>query len=136
NGETADGTDCNGCFARLVRQGIATNAASYAGSGQIWTYVHGEQAGPPTSQELDQMRALVRQAMEQGALGVSSSLSGPPGAWIDTGTLVAMCEAAAAYGASYSTHMRTEGRGGFESVAEALEMGRRAHVPVDIIHLM
>ena len=130
-----DWTDFNGYFARLLRQGISTNVASYVGSSQIWTYVHGEQAGPPTAAELDQMRALVRQAMEQGALGVSSSLSGPPGSWIDTDTLVAMCEAAAPYGGSYSTHMRTEGRGVFESVAEAIEIGRRAHVPVDIIHL-
>jgi len=128
-------TDFNGYFARLLRQGIATNVATYVGSGQVWTYVHGEQSGPPTAAELDQMRALVRQAMEQGALGVSSSLSGPPGSWIDTDTLVAMCEAAAPFGGSYSTHMRTEGRGVFESVAEAIEIGRRAHVPVDIIHL-
>ena len=135
NGAPADWTDFDGYFARLLRQGISPNVGSYVGSGQVWTYVHGECAGPVTPGELDQMRALVRQAMEQGALGVSSSLSGPPGSWIDTGTLVAMCEAAAAYGASYSTHMRTEGRGVFESVAEALEIGRRAHVPVDIIHL-
>jgi N-acyl-D-aspartate/D-glutamate deacylase len=134
-GGQPDWTDFTGYFARLLRQGISTNVASYVGSGQIWTYVHGERAGPPTPAELDRMRALVRQAMEQGALGVSSSLSGPPGAWIDTDTLVAMCEAAAPYGGSYSTHMRTEGRGVFESVAEAIEIGRRAQVPVDIIHL-
>lgn len=135
DGTPVDWTDFNGYFARLLRQGISTNVGSYAGSSQIWTYVRGEQAGPPTPAELDQMRALVRQAMEQGALGVASSLSGPPGCWIDTDTLVAMCEAAAPYGGSYSTHMRTEGRGVFESVAEAIEIGRRAHVPVDIIHL-
>jgi len=135
SGGEPDWTDFNGYFARLLRQGISTNVASYLGSSQIWTYVHGEQAGPPTATELDQMRGLVRQAMEQGALGVSSSLSGPPGSWIDTDTLVAMCEAAAPYGGSYSTHMRTEGRGVFESVAEAIEIGRRARVPVDIIHL-
>ncbi|HET9321717.1 MAG TPA: D-aminoacylase [Bryobacteraceae bacterium] len=135
SGGEPDWTDFNGYFARLLRQGISTNVASYVGSSQIWTYVHGEQAGPPTAAELDQMRGLVRQAMEQGALGVSSSLSGPPGSWIDTDTLVAMCEAAAPYGGSYSTHMRTEGRGVFESVAEAIEIGRRAQVPVDIIHL-
>ena len=81
------------------------------------------------------MRALVQDAMEQGALGVASSLSGPPGSWIDTDTLVAMCEVASRYGGIYSTHMRTEGRGVFESVAEAIEIGRRANVPVDIIHL-
>jgi N-acyl-D-aspartate/D-glutamate deacylase len=131
----ADWSDFSGYFARLLRQGISTNVGSYVGSSQIWTYVRGEQAGTPTAAELDEMRALVRQAMEQGALGVASSLSGPPGSWIDTNTLVAMCEAAAPYGGSYSTHMRTEGRGVFESVAEAIEIGRRAHVPVDIIHL-
>ena len=97
--------------------------------------MHGEKAGPPTAEELDRMRALVKEAMKQGALGVASSLSGPPGSWIDTDTLVAMCEVASQYGGIYSTHMRTEGRGVFESVAEAIEIGRRAHVPVDIIHL-
>ena len=105
------------------------------GSSQVWTYVRGEKAGPPTVAELDQMRALVAEAMQQGALGVSSSLSGPPGSWIDTETLVAMCKAARPYGGSYSTHMRTEGRGVFESVAEAIDIARRADVPVDIIHL-
>lgn len=134
-GGAADWTDFSGYFARLLRQGISTNIGSYVGSSQIWTYVRGERAGLPTAEELDRMRALVRTAMEQGALGVSSSLSGPPGSWIDTGTLVAMCQAAAPYGGSYSTHMRTEGRGVFESVAEAIDIGRRAGVPVDIIHL-
>jgi N-acyl-D-aspartate/D-glutamate deacylase len=135
NNAPVDWSDFSGYFARLLRQGISTNVGSYVGSSQVWTYVRGEQAGPPTPAELDQMRALVRQAMEQGALGVASSLSGPPGSWIDTDTLVAMCQAAAPYGGSYSTHQRTEGRGVFESVAEAIEIGRRARVPVDIIHL-
>ena len=81
------------------------------------------------------MQSLVKDAMEQGALGVASSLSGPPGSWIDTDTLVAMCKAASPYGGIYSTHMRTEGQGVFESVAEAIDIGRRASVPVDIIHL-
>ena len=91
--------------------------------------------GRPRPKNSNRMRALVKEAMEQGALGVASSLSGPPGSWIDTDTLVAMCEVASRYGGIYSTHMRTEGRGVFESVAEAIEIGRRANVPVDIIHL-
>jgi N-acyl-D-amino-acid deacylase len=62
-------------------------------------------------------------------------LSGPPGSWIDTDTIIAMCKVAAEYGGIYSTHMRTEGNGVFESVAEALEIGRKAKIPVDIIHL-
>jgi len=81
------------------------------------------------------MRNEVQRAMQDGVLGVASSLSGPPGAWIDTDTLVAMCEVAARYGGIYSTHMRTEGHGVFEAVAEALEISRRANLPVDIIHL-
>lgn len=122
-------------FAALLKGGISANIGTYIGSSQIWTYVHGPAAGPPTPEEVTQMKAIVKQAMEDGALGVASSLSGPPGSWIDTDTLVAMCEAAAPYGGIYSTHMRTEGFGVFESVAEAIEIGRRAKVPVDIIHL-
>ena len=127
--------DFDGYFAVLLKQGISTNIGTFVGSSQIWTYVRGERAGPPSPAEVDEMRALVRQAMRQGALGVASSLSGPPGSWIDTATLVAMCQVAGEYGVSYATHMRTEGNGVFEAVAEALEIGRRAHVPVEIIHL-
>jgi N-acyl-D-aspartate/D-glutamate deacylase len=127
--------DFNAYFALLLKQGISTNIGTYVGSSQIWTAVHGQHAGPISPAELDKMRGLVKEAMEQGALGVASSLSGPPGSWIDTDTLVAMCEVASRYGGIYSTHMRTEGQGVFESVAEAIEIGRRAHVPVDIIHL-
>jgi N-acyl-D-aspartate/D-glutamate deacylase len=127
--------DFAGYFARVLQQGVSTNIGTYVGSSQIWTYVRGPQAGPPTADELTAMREQVRVAMQQGALGVASSLSGPPGAWIDTNTLVAMCEVAGEYGGRYSTHMRTEGQGVFESVAEAIEIGRRARVPVDIIHL-
>src|SRR5439155_10804234 len=127
--------DFNAYFGQLLKQGVSTNIGSYVGSSELWTTVHGPRAGPPSSAEPDRMRALVKEAMEQGALGVASSLSGPPGSWIDTDTLVAMCEVASRYGGIYSTHMRTEGRGVFESVAEAIEIGRRARVPVDIIHL-
>ncbi len=127
--------DFRGYFDRLLRQGISTNIGSYVGSSSIWVLVHGEKAGPVTAEERKKMQQLVRESMEQGALGVASSLSGPPGAWIDTDTLVAMCQAAAPYGGVYSTHMRTEGLGVFRAVDEALEIGHRAGVPVDIIHL-
>ena len=127
--------DFDGYFAALHKNGISTNIGTYVGSSQIWTYVHGPNAGPPTTAELTEMQELVRQAMRQGALGVASSLSGPPGSWIDTDTLIAMCKAASEFGGLYSTHMRTEGIGVFESVAEALRIGREANVPVDIIHI-
>jgi len=122
-------------FAELSRRGVSTNVGSYIGSGTVWSEIHGRRAGPVTADELKRMRALVREAMEQGALGVASSLSGPPGVWIDTDTLVALCEVAAEYGGIYSTHIRNEGTGVFTAVAEAIEIGRRARIPVDIIHL-
>ena len=128
-------TDLTSYFDLLKRQGISANIGTYVGSSQIWTYVRGPNPGPPSKDELAAMKAEVEKAMRQGALGVASSLSGPPGAWIDTESLIAMCSAAAPFGGVYSTHMRTEGQGVFESVAEALEIGRRASVPVDIIHL-
>jgi N-acyl-D-aspartate/D-glutamate deacylase len=127
--------DFSSYYAELLRRGVSTNVGSYLGSSTVWTRVHGSKAGPATADELNRMRAIVREAMEQGALGVASSLSGPPGVWIDTDTLVAMCEVAAEYGGIYSTHIRTEGSGVFKSVAEAIEIGRRARIPVDVIHL-
>jgi N-acyl-D-aspartate/D-glutamate deacylase len=134
-GVRRDWTDFTGYFTRLLQQGVSTNIGSYVGSSQVWTYVRGPRAGVPTPTELDQMRDLVKQAMEQGVLGVSSSLSGPPGSWIDTDTLVAMCEVASQYGGIYATHMRTEGIGVYDAIREAIDIGRRAHVPVEIIHL-
>ncbi len=122
-------------FADVNKRGVSTNIGSYIGSGAVWINVHGDRGGKATAEELQRMRAVVRTAMEQGALGVASSLSGPPGVWIDTDTLVAMCEVAGEYGGIYSTHMRTEGMGVFNSVAEAIEIGRRAKLPVDVIHL-
>jgi N-acyl-D-aspartate/D-glutamate deacylase len=127
--------DFSSYYAELLRRGVSTNVGSYLGSSTVWTRVHGSKAGPATADELNRMRAIVREAMEQGALGVASSLSGPPGVWIDTDTLVAMCEVAAGYGGIYSTHIRTEGSGVFKAVAEAIEIGRRARIPVDVIHL-
>jgi len=64
--------DFHAYFTQLMKQGISTNIGSYVGSSEIWTFVHGQKAGPPTPEELGRMRALVREAMEQGALGVAS----------------------------------------------------------------
>jgi N-acyl-D-aspartate/D-glutamate deacylase len=122
-------------FDDLRRRGLSANVGSYVGSSQVWTEVRGPRAGPPDARELDAMRRLVGEAMADGALGLASSLSGPPGVWIDTDTLVAMAEVAGRHGGLYSTHMRTEGKGVFASVEEAIEIGRRANLPVDIIHL-
>jgi N-acyl-D-aspartate/D-glutamate deacylase len=122
-------------FDALVRTGLSTNVGTYVGSSQVWTEVRGNRAGPPTPAELERMRRIVADAMRDGALGLASSLSGPPGVWIDTDTLVALSQVVAEHGGLYSTHIRTEGVGVFDAVGEALEIGRRASVPVDIIHV-
>jgi N-acyl-D-aspartate/D-glutamate deacylase len=127
--------DFSAYFQALIAGGISTNVGSYVGSSTLWTTVHGPRPGPAAPASLEKMRALVSTAMDQGALGVASSLSGPPGSWIDTDTLVALARAAADKGGLYSTHIRNEGLGVWDAVAEALEIGRRAQVPVDIIHL-
>ncbi len=131
----ADWKDLGGYFRRLLDRGISLNVGTYVGSSQIWTYVRGMEPGPPTDAEMRDMQRLAREAMLQGALGVASELSGPPGSWIDTESLIAMCRVAAEAGGIYSTHMRTEGQGVFEALAEALRIGRDAGLPVDIIHL-
>ncbi len=122
-------------FDELRRRGISTNIGSFLGSDLVWMAVHGEAPGPAPPEEHERMRAMVRSAMREGALGVACSLSGPPGNWIDTASLVAMCEVAAEYGGIYSIHMRTEGSGVFGAVEEAIEIGRRSRIPVDILHL-
>jgi len=127
--------DFTSYFDELRRRGISTNIGSFLGSDPAWIAVHGEKPGPASPEERERMRAIVRSAMQDGALGLACSLSGPPGNWIDTDSLVAMCEAAAEGGGIFSIHMRTEGSGVFSAVAEAMEIGRRARIPVDILHL-
>jgi len=127
--------DFSAYFEELGRRGISTNIGSFLGSDRAWLGVHGSKPGPAAPAEREQMKTIVRAAMRNGALGVASSLSGPPGNWIDTDSLVAMCEAAAEDGGIFSIHMRTEGFGVFDAVAEAIDIGRRAHIPVDVLHL-
>jgi N-acyl-D-amino-acid deacylase len=122
-------------FARLLRDGISPNVGSLVNASQVWTQVHGPRAGPTTPAETERMRALVTAAMEQGALGVSTWLSAPPGVWIDTETLVAMCQAASPFGGLYAAHLRSEGEGVLGAIDEAIDIARRAQVPVEILHL-
>jgi len=122
-------------WAAVLKSGASTNIGSYVGSSLIFETAHGPKPGPATPAEVQKMRDLIRQAMEDGALGVSTSLHQPPGFWISTGELVEMAKVAAQYGGIYSTHTRDEGETVFESIGEAIEVGRRAGVPVDLLHL-
>ena len=124
-----------GYFAVVERRGVAANIASYVGEGQVWEYVKGEEHSPATPQELDRMKRLVAQAMEEGALGLSTSLLMPPSSLATTENLIELAKVARQYGGIYSTHIRDEGEGVFRSVDEAIRIGRGARIPVDVIHL-
>jgi len=128
-------TTLGGYFQAVEEQGVAANICSYVGQTQIWTYVKGEKLEAATPGEVDRMKQQVAQAMEQGAMGLSSSLLMPPSSLVTTDQLVELAEAAAARGGIYSTHIRDEGEGVFDSIAEAIEIGKRAGIRVDIIHM-
>jgi N-acyl-D-aspartate/D-glutamate deacylase len=114
---------------------VSVNVASYVGIGNVWQCVMGTSFDRPTPEQLEAMCRLVDEAMRDGALGLSSQLMMPPGSLATTDDVVALCEVVRRYGGIYSTHIRNEGLGVFDSVKEAIEIGERSGVPVDIIHL-
>ncbi|HEY4262780.1 MAG TPA: D-aminoacylase [Schlesneria sp.] len=122
-------------FATLEREGIAVNIASYVGQGNVWRCVMGDSFERPNDQQREQMRDLVRQAMADGAMGLSSMLAMPPGSLATTEDMIDLCQEVAKAGGIYSSHIRHEGANVFDAVKEAIEIGERAKVPVDIIHL-
>jgi N-acyl-D-amino-acid deacylase len=122
-------------FARLEKQGIGINVADFVGATQVRRMVLGDDDKQPSPAELDRMRALVREAMEQGAVGVSTSLQYPPAPYARTEELIALAAEAARYGGIYATHMRSEGDGIVAALDEAIRIGREARIPVEIWHL-
>ena len=119
----------------LTKRGVSPNVASFIGAATPRVNVLGRANRAPTPAELEQMRALVRQAMEEGAFGVASALIYAPGAYAATDELIELCKAAAPYGGIYISHMRSEGNRLLEAVDELIAIARDAHVPAEIYHL-
>jgi N-acyl-D-amino-acid deacylase len=119
----------------LVAKGISPNVASFIGATTVRIHELGYADRPPTAAELDRMQALVRQAMEEGALGVGSSLIYAPAFYAKTDELIALMKAAAPYGGSYISHMRSEGARLLESVDELIRIARESGAPAEIYHL-
>src|SRR5579862_1192927 len=122
-------------FARLEKQGMGINLATYVGATQVRRMVLGDMDRKPGPAELDSMKALVRAAMLDGAVGVSTSLQYAPAPYASTEELIALAAEAAPFGGIYATHMRSEGAHVFEGIDEAVRIGREAHIPVEIWHL-
>ena len=122
-------------FARLEKQGMGINLATYVGATQVRRMVLGDDDTQPTLEQLEQMKALVREAMKDGAVGVSSSLEYAPAPYAKTDELMALATEAGKWGGIYATHMRNESDSVLEAIDEALRIGREAHVPVEIWHI-
>jgi N-acyl-D-amino-acid deacylase len=130
-----DWTTLGEYMAKLERRGIAPNVASYVGAGTVRTYVLGERDVQPSAQQLQQMRTLVRQAMEEGALGVTTALIYSPNDYAHTPELMALASESARCGGIYSVHMRSEGDRLLEGVQETLDIARASGGPAEIYHL-
>lgn len=133
-GRSLDWTTLGEYFTRMQRQGFSPNIASYVGSEQVWVDVIGTEKRRPTPEEMERMRGLVDQAMREGALGVASDLAVPPNSYLTTDDLIELTKVAAKYGGIYATHLRDEADGSPAAIAEAIEIGEKAHVPVHIFH--
>jgi N-acyl-D-amino-acid deacylase len=122
-------------FARVEKQGLGINMATYVGATQVRRMVLGDEDAQPTAAELERMKALVREAMAQGAVGVSTSLQYAPAPYAKTEELIALAAEAAKLGGIYATHMRSEAGTVLEALDEAIRIGREAGIPVEIWHL-
>jgi N-acyl-D-amino-acid deacylase len=121
-------------FDRLEKQGLGINLASYVGATQVRRMVLGDDDKQPTAEQLEQMKQLVREAMRDGAVGVSTSLEYAPAPYAKTEELIALAGEAAKLGGIYATHMRNESDAVLPAIDEALRIGREAHIPVEIWH--
>lgn len=119
----------------MEKRGISVNIASFVGATTVRTNIIGEDNRDPSPAELDSMKLLVKQAMEEGALGVGSSLIYPPAFFAKTNELTELCKAAAPYGGSYISHMRSEGNRLNEAVEELITIAKDANVHGEIYHL-
>jgi N-acyl-D-amino-acid deacylase len=119
----------------LEARGVSCNVASFIGATTIRENVIGFEDKAPTPQQLDEMRALVRQEMEAGALGIGTSLIYPPAFYAKTPELIELCKVAAKYQGKYISHMRSEGNQLLEALDELIRISREANIPAEIYHI-
>jgi len=128
-------TTLGGYFRYLEKKGISPNAASFVGATSIRIHVLGYDKRAPNAEELKRMKGLVSQAMEEGALGLGSSLIYAPADYASTDELIELARVAASYGGMYTTHMRSEGDFILKALNETFTIAREARIPTEIYHL-
>jgi len=119
----------------LARRGVSPNVASFVGATTVRIHEIGYADRRPTPEELERMRELVRQGMEEGALGLGSSLIYAPAFYAKTDELIALAKVAAEYGGIYISHLRSEGNSLFPAADELIDIARQAKIPAEIYHL-
>ena len=119
----------------IVARGISTNVASYLGAATLRINAIGYDNRPPTTKEMEFMRRLVRQTMEEGALGISTALIYPPGSYAKTEELIELAKVVAEYGGIYISHIRNEGNSLLSALDELIRIAREAKIPAEIYHL-
>ena len=130
-----DWTTLGEYLGKLEKRGVAPNVASYVGAGTVRTYVLGERDVQPDAAQLAEMRGLVRHAMEEGAMGVTTALIYSPNDYARTPELIALAQESARCGGIYSAHMRSEGDRLLEAVQETVDIARASGAPAEIYHL-
>lgn len=128
-------TTLGGYFRYLMKKGISTNVASFVGATSVRIHEMGFTDRSPSAVELARMERLVQEAMEEGAMGLSTSLIYPPASYTQTEELIALAKVASGYGGIYITHMRSEGDLIFEAIDEVITISREANIPAEIYHL-
>ncbi|HUE64382.1 MAG TPA: D-aminoacylase [Rhizomicrobium sp.] len=130
-------TTLGGFFSYLQKKGIGLNVASYIGAGQVRASAMGYENRQPTPAEMDRMKQLIRQGMEEGAFGLSNGMSYVPNMFFNTAQLIELCKVAGAYGGIFTIHIRNVAPGDprDKGLKEAIEIAKGAHIPVEIFHL-
>jgi N-acyl-D-amino-acid deacylase len=135
NGKTLRWTTLGEYFDTVEKAGVSTNVASFVGLGTVWKCVMGNSHARPTADQLGEMKKLVEDAMKQGAAGLSCMLAMPPGSLATTDEIVELCKVAARHGGIFVAHIRHEGTGVLEAIKEVIDIGRRAGIQVEILHI-
>lgn len=130
-----DWTTLNEYLESMQRRGVSPNIASFIGATSVRIHELGYANRLPTNEEMERMKTLVKQAMEDGALGVGSSLIYAPANYSNTEELIELCKVAGEYGGMYITHMRSEGDNIFGAVNETIRIARESKLPAEIYHL-
>jgi N-acyl-D-aspartate/D-glutamate deacylase len=135
NGKDRTWTTLGGYFAALEESKTSINVASYVGLDNVWQSAMGKSHARPTPENFETMKSLLDEALREGAFGLSTMLMMPPGSLATTDDLVELAKVVGKHGGLFSSHIHNEGLGVFESVKQVIDVGERAGVPVDVIHI-